>query len=109
MTERIGTPPLGPGDEPAEVVVPTIADHWPDSGLAPVAELADQLPSPGSLEAGQWLAVTAAPRPQKLLGRLLGRPATAGVHAASRCTALLARGYVDVCADADGTAYGRAR
>ena len=61
-----------------------------------------------ALDAGSWVAVSAgSPLPATGLGRLLRRHKPAGVHLAVRCTALVARGYIRVCADADGTAFGQ--
>ncbi|MEB2313800.1 MAG: hypothetical protein OZ921_20825 [Sorangiineae bacterium] len=103
-------PPLEPDANPAVVIHPTVGRDWPEDGLGPVERLAAELPAPGALEPGSWLAVDGGHRPRAgVLGRLLGSPrAEPRVHLAVRCTALLARGYELVCADASGVAYGRA-
>lgn len=68
--------------------------------------VAKQLPAPGTLAPGTRVVVpAAATRKGGVLRRLLG-PRTVTVSRAARCTALLARGYVDIGAD-DEAAWGR--
>ena len=101
-------PPLAPSATAAVTVLPTPAQGWPPSGLGPVAQVSERLPDPGDLRAGSWVAVCAGSASQgRGLARLLRRHRPAGVHLAVRCTALAARGYVCVCADAEGTAFGQ--
>ena len=81
----------------------------PAAGACDLAELVALLPEPASLEPGAWLALSPGAVPQPgLLGRMLGRPAPAGVPLRLRCTALLVRGYAEVSADEQGVAWGRA-
>lgn len=111
MTRRAAVirPPLDPDAVPAIVVHPAVGDDWPSSGIGPVAELAASLPAPADGEPGAWLAVDGGHTAQRgMLGRILGRADRAPrIHVAVRCTALLARGYKNVCADVDGVAYGQ--
>lgn len=102
-------PPLDPDAQPAVVIHPTVGADWPASGLGPVSRLAAELPAPADGEPGAWIAVDGGRAARtSVLARLLGHGGGAPrVHLAVRCTALLARGYVDVCADARGVAYGR--
>ncbi len=102
-------PPFDPEASPAVVIHPTVGADWPSSGLGSVSRLATELPAPTGYAADSWIAVDGgrASRPG-MLARLLGQGASAPrVHLAVRCTALLVRGYVDVCADDAGVAYGR--
>jgi hypothetical protein len=103
-------PPLAPDTEAALVVCPALGPDWPASGLGPVAQVLSQLPAPGQLRPGSWVALDDRPAAPSArgLGLLLRRRRTAPrVHLAVRCTALLAHGYEQVCADARGAAFGR--
>lgn len=63
-------------------------------GFGPVELLAESLPAPEELGAGERLVITSGATPRSgLLGRFR-RPVF--VHAAVRGAALLARGYVDI-------------
>ena len=100
-------PPLAPDELPARVISaqPVRASG---QGLDDLAAVAGQLPDPSSLKSGVWIAfLGAAPQQSGLLARMLGRRQAPGVHVAVRCTALLLRGYEEVCADAAGAAFGR--
>ena len=100
-------PPLDPDAVVGVAVHPAVGEDWPEDGLGPVATLAAALPAPDEGAAGTWIAVDGGHAARRgVLGRLLGRGAPR-VHLAVRCTALLVRGYEDVCADAQGVAYGR--
>jgi hypothetical protein len=91
-------PPLDADRTPARVVCV-------DAGT--VSALTAQLPAPNELEPGSWIAVTAAAPSGGALTRLLThREPVAPLY--MRCTALLACGYAEVCADPQGIAYGRA-
>jgi hypothetical protein len=67
----------------------------------------EQLPEPASLPSESWIAVRDGRPPPTTLGRVLGRRPRGGFDLAVRCTALLARGYVDVRVDDAGIAWGR--
>jgi hypothetical protein len=102
-------PPLDPGARPSISIHPNIGPEWPASGLGSIETLLEGLPEPASLEQGAWIAVFpgAPARKRGLVSRLLTPRGAEHVHLAVRCTALLARGYVRVCADEHGTAYGQ--
>lgn len=102
-----GCIPLAPGERAALVLHPAAGDDNEDGGLDLVRVLSEQLPDPSTLAPGSWVALDAGPAaPKKLFGFIAGRR-RAGVHLAVRCTALLARGYADICADESGMAFGR--
>jgi hypothetical protein len=105
----LGAPPLEPRARIGVQVHPAVGEDWPADGLGPVEPLAEQLPDPTRLAPGTWVAIRPGrdARAPGWVGRLLGRR-RARVHVAVRCTALLARGYVHVCADQADTAYGQA-
>ncbi len=102
-----GTIPLSPGERARLLLHPDAGEHaaLDDPGL--VRQLARELPDPSTLDAGSWVAVGAGPaEPRRRFG-LFGGRRPRGIPLAIRCTALLARGYTDVCADESGTAFGR--
>jgi hypothetical protein len=106
------SPPLAP-DADCQPLVLTLPDSWPSDGLGPLREVAAQLPDASELSPGTWLAVCDAAEMKRKgwgtrgWGRLWHRDQPPRVHLAARCTALLLRGYADVCADAQSVAYGR--
>jgi hypothetical protein len=103
----LATPPLAPDDD-CQPLVLTLPENWPSDGLGPLSDVVAQLPDPAELPPGTWLAVTdAAHGKPKGWGRLWHREQPQRVHVASRCTALLLRGYTAICADAQGVAYGK--
>lgn len=101
-------PPLEPRARVSVQLHPALGEDWPADGLGPVETFAQQLPDPARLSPGTWVAIGPGrdARAPGIMGRLLGRR-SARVHLAVRCTALLARGYVRVCADGADTAYGQ--
>ncbi len=100
-------PPLAPDDD-CQPLVLTLPETWPSDGLGPLSEVADQLPEPTASSPGTWLAVCdAAQAKPKGWGRLWHREQPPRIHLASRCTALLLRGYTCICADPQGIAYGK--
>jgi hypothetical protein len=105
------SPPLDPDALPAVAIHPSVGPEWPASGLGPIHVLLEGLPDPGSVGKGAWIAVfpgPPAPRRKGIVSRLFTPRTMEHVHLAVRCTALLARGYVRVCADEQGTAFGQA-
>jgi hypothetical protein len=98
-------PPLDLAAAVQVTLHPRVGGDWPRRGVGPIHALAAQLPSPSDFPPGTWIAVSPGAPPRTGLWRVVSRsPVT--VHLAARCTALLARGYSDVCADAT-LAYGR--
>jgi hypothetical protein len=92
-------------------VTPELGRDWPADGMGPVPVLTAILPAPETVEPGAWVGVVGGPAASGgLLARWLRRPAFA--HAATRCTALLARGYEHVGAGTDDqgrdVAFGQA-
>lgn len=73
---------------------------------ASIRGVAARLPDPATLPAGQRVAVESRGRPRSRVSRWLRRDASMDVPLAVRCSALLARGYVEVGATADGVAVG---
>ena len=106
--EPRGAPPLAPDEVPILHFLPALPEDWPADGLGPPSQIERELPDPLSLPGGSWIAVGAGHRARRgLVARFLGSRSGTGMHLAVRCTALLSRGYVEVCADEAGTAYGR--
>jgi hypothetical protein len=103
-------PPLDPRARASVTIHPSVGPDWPASGLGSVQVLLEGLPDPGNVGKGAWIAVFpgAPARKRGLVSRLLTPRTAQHVHLAVRCTALLARGYVHVCADEHGTAFGQA-
>jgi hypothetical protein len=93
------------GIRPALTLHPRVPASFAKRGGAAISELAAQLPDPSELDAGSWIAVGRGITADRSWLRL-GRSAGSGVALALRCSALLARGYVDICASED-VAYGR--
>jgi|SoiMethySBSTD1v2_1073268.scaffolds.fasta_scaffold55059_2 hypothetical protein len=108
-TAAPSTPPLDPGARASLSIHPNVGADWPASGLGPLEILCEGLPDPSTLDKGAWIAVFpgAPARKRGLVSRLLTPRTAPHVHLAIRCTALLARGYVRVCADEHGTAFGQ--
>ena len=72
-----------------------------DADVEDPAQVAAQLPAPSGLDAGTTVIVEAvAVQRRRLLRPLLGDKRVP-VSKAVRCTALLARGYVDIAAEGD--------
>jgi hypothetical protein len=91
------------------VFVPTLDERYDEHGVGPVEPLAEELPLPTDLGAGQILVVTdGGVAPTGLFARFRRRRV---VHRAVRGAALLARGYVDVAggvhAGHDDAVWGR--
>jgi hypothetical protein len=104
-------PPLDPNSLPVLSIQPTVGPDWPMSGLGPIQTLLEGLPDPDTLDKGAWIAVFPGPHTRRrkgLVSRLFTPRTAEHVHLAVRCTALLARGYVRICADEHGTAFGQA-
>jgi hypothetical protein len=73
---------------------------WPPDGMGAVRVVLAQLPDPATLLPGTRVVVHASHvRRSNPLLRWILRPRQA--HVAIRCTALLARGYRDVCVERD--------
>jgi hypothetical protein len=99
----IRSPKLGeiPAETPDVELFPILDKNWPSDGLGPVAVIVAQLPDPSELRRGALVVVReSGPRPKGFgawvaaLKALFAKPPK--VHAAVRCTALLARGYRDI-------------
>lgn len=104
--EDHGSIPLAPGAHAALFLHPDAGDVAVDDEPALARRLSRQLPDPGTLGPGSWIALGSGPAaPRRLFGLLGAR--RSGISLAVRCTALLARGYTDICADESGTAFGR--
>ncbi len=99
-----------PGEAPGSVSVVTV-DLAGMEAAAPVPssvrQVAERVPQASALEPGQWLACASPPARRSVVARWLRAPVRPAVPLAVRCTALLARGYVDVGASAEGVALGR--
>jgi hypothetical protein len=85
-----------PAGKPDVDVFPSLERTWPKDGLGPIPTVIAQLPAPEDLAKGTLVVVHASgrARPNLVLRWLL--PKRREVHAAVRCTALLARGYRNV-------------
>lgn len=90
-----------PAEKPDVELFPILDKNWPSDGLGPVAVIVAQLPAPSELRKGALVIVReSGPRPKGFaawvapLKALFAKPPK--VHAAVRCTALLARGYRDI-------------
>ena len=90
-----------PAEKPDVELFPMLDRAWPPDGVGPVAVIVAQLPDPAELRRGALVVVReSGPRPKGfrgLLASLAGlftKPPK--VHAAVRCTALLARGYREI-------------
>jgi hypothetical protein len=90
-----------PADPPDVELFPILDENWPSDGLGPVAVIIAQLPDPAGLRKGALVMVReSGPRPKGFgawiaaFTALFAKPPK--VHAAVRCTALLARGYRDI-------------
>lgn len=98
-------PPLAPDRTPVARIETDVSEA---DAFHTVGAIAARLPEPCELTPGSWIAVVDRPPPKRgLVDRLFGS-APNGVHLAVRCTALAVRGYVHVCASADGQAFGQA-
>ena len=103
-------PPLAP-DTPAAMAV-TLDDELPGSeGQDPshiLRLVARQLPKPSDLPPGTWCAVDRkASKRRGFFRRKHTANTSERIRLAVCCTALAAVGYEMVCADSNGTAYGR--
>jgi hypothetical protein len=81
------------------VVQVALAAEPVDGGLSAIREIAAQLPDAASLEPGTMVAIAdrlQGARKRSMLERMTKRAASAGLHRAARCTALLSKGYVRV-------------
>jgi hypothetical protein len=91
-----------PERRPDWELFPELSAVWPLDGFGPVATVAAQLPDPHELAAGSLVVVHETGRRVRGLRRLLAfwkrKPRA---HAAVRCTALLARGYLEIGAALD--------
>lgn len=105
--ELDGSVPFAPGERPVLVLYPDAGDEGGGYDLSLTRTLCEELPAPSTLDPGSWIALAAGPAAPRRLFGLLGGRRRPGVHLAVRCTALLARGYTAICADATGTAFGR--
>jgi hypothetical protein len=94
-------------------IVPTVLGAIPDDGMVDPQELMALLPNPSECESGTWVALLPHPNQPKPKGFFsnLFRKKAVPIHNASRCTALLAKGYVDVGAgytpEGDEIAFGK--
>jgi hypothetical protein len=95
--------PLGeiPTEKPDVEVFPILDRTWPADGLGPVAVIVAQLPDPADLRAGALVLVReSGARPKGFRGLLASLKALftkpPKAHPAVRCTALLARGYIEI-------------
>lgn len=98
QTQKLGEIP---SENPDVELFPILDKTWPSDGLGPVAAIVAQLPDPSELRRGALVVVReSGPRPKGFgafiaaLKGLFAKPPK--VHAAVRCTALLARGYRDI-------------
>jgi hypothetical protein len=94
-----------PRRHPDHELYPELDPAWPADGFGPVATLAAQLPDPLDLPAGALVLVHETGRRERGFGRAVAFLAfwrrRRRAHAAVRCAALLARGYVDIGAAQD--------
>src|SRR6185503_13747679 len=97
-TRRLGEIPT---EKPDVELFPILERTWPADGLGPVAVIVAQLPDPADLRRGALVIVReSGPRPKGFRGVLTSlkglftKPPKA--HPAVRCTALLARGYLEI-------------
>ena len=77
----------------------------PKAGAPSLLELASELPDPVSLAPGSWLEVSRGTSQARGWLRVK-RSSGSGVDLALRCSALLLRGYIEICAE-DDVAWGR--
>jgi hypothetical protein len=100
-------PPLAPETQPELVIHPSLGSAFDLALPAQIARLTAELPEPSSLTPGAWIAVSPGRSAATgALSRLFSRRARP-LLLSVRCSALLLRGYVDVCADESETAFGR--
>jgi hypothetical protein len=100
-------PPLAPDATPQIAIHPDLGAKLDLPLRAQVRRLAAELPDPVTLGSNTWVMVSPGPLATGgFLSQLFARRART-VHLAVRCTALLVRGYVDVCSDDYGMAFGR--
>jgi hypothetical protein len=99
-------PPLGLAGWSADAADLCVLLDASDVDLTAAPAIAAQLPEATSLGPRTYVFVLgAAMRTRRGLGRWLG-PAAVPVGRAARCAALLARGYTNIGATAEGTADG---
>jgi hypothetical protein len=92
-------PPFGIGAWSATAVDVAVLLHAPHGGDRAIASVAEQVPRASTLPSGASVFVLGGAASDRRLWRLLGRRFP--VTRASRCTALLVRGYVDIGAGVD--------
>jgi hypothetical protein len=81
---------------------PDLERAWPADGFGSIAALAAQLPDPQELAAGSLVVVHETGRRPRGLRRLVALwTRKRRAHVAVRCSALLARGYLDIGAAID--------
>jgi hypothetical protein len=101
-------PPLAPDAALELTVHPTLDGTFDLPVLGQVHHVAAELPEPRTLRPGAWISVSPGkPARGGLLARLFA-PKSRPLALAVRCTALLLRGYREVCANDAGLAFGRA-
>jgi hypothetical protein len=98
QTQKLGEIP---NEKPDVELFPILDKNWPSDGLGPVATIVAQLPDPSELRRGALVVVRESGPPPKGFGAFMAalkglftKPPK--VHAAVRCTALLARGYREI-------------
>jgi hypothetical protein len=83
-------------------VFPELDRGWPRDGFGPISTVASQLPDPLELAAGSLVLVHETERPARGLRGLVSLwKRKRRAHPAVRCSALLARGYLDIGAAVD--------
>jgi hypothetical protein len=94
-----------PSRHPDHELFPELDPAWPLDGFGPIAAVAAQLPDPQDLAGGSLVLVHETCRRERGIRRVLAFVAfwkrRRRAHAAVRCAALLARGYIDIGAALD--------
>jgi len=91
-----------PARRPDVELFPELERAWPADGFGSIAALAAQLPDPQDLAAGALVVVHETGRRPRGLRRVLALwTRKRRAHVAVRCSALLARGYLDIGAALD--------
>jgi hypothetical protein len=86
---------------------PRLSASVRDGAESSIVALSEQLPDPGTLAAGSWIAVRPGSTRSLRSWLRLRAGDERDLHLAVRCTALLVRGYMEVCARED-VAFARA-